>query len=78
MNSIDKIANGTKQVYCPKLRRRIRKSIFRLFLRNAQRAHPFNEAPVWWGLRGGLVAQYPDGGMYGDSRLSRAYFNLIF
>ena len=78
MNSIDSIASGTKIVHCPKLRRRIRKTIFRLFLRNAKRAHPLGEAPVWWGTRGGLVAQYSDGGLYGDSRLSNAYFNLVF
>ena len=76
MTSIDRIISGHRPAD-PALRRRVRKLVFKLFLRQAKEQHPFNSAPTWWGWRDGLVAQYPDGGVTGSSRLSNAYAALL-
>ena len=59
------------------LRQKTKDLIFKIFIKKAQQAHPFGDEPSWADWRNGLVAQYPDGGFFGDSRLSRAYRALI-
>ena len=80
MTTIEKIADGAYPVekLSPMQRRKLRKILFRIFLERAQNAHPFNESITYKAFipNYGLVCQYSDGAMFGESTLSMAYRNL--